>query len=68
MVRTSDEFDRWWATCDSALQYTIAAYVGLLEAVGPQLGRPYADTLEAIPRAEAIYARHLAELENDHGG
>jgi hypothetical protein len=116
VVRTSDEFDRWWATCDSALQDTIAAYVGLLEAVGPQLGRPYADTLrgssvknlkelrvqhrgqpyrvlyafdprreavlllggtkagdgrwyaDAIPRAEAIYARHLVDLENDHGG
>lgn len=116
MVRTSDEFDRWWATCDSALQDTIAAYVGLLEAVGPQLSRPYADTLrgssvknlkelrvqhrgqpyrvlyafdprreavlliggtkagdgrwysDAIPRAEAIYARHLADLENDHRG
>lgn len=117
MVRTSDEFDRWWATCDSALQDTIAAYVGLLEVVGPRLGRPYAETLrgssvknlkelrvqhrgqpyrvlyaffdpqreavlllggtkagdgrwysDAIPRAEAIYACHLADLEHDHGG
>lgn len=116
MVRTSDEFDRWWATCDPALQDTIAAYVGLLEAVGPRLGRPYADTLrgasvknlkelrvqhrgqpyrvlyafdprreavlllggnkagrgrwyaDAISPTEAIYARHLADLENDGGG
>jgi len=116
VVRTSEEFDRWWATCDSALQDTIAAYVGLLEVVGPQLSRPYADTLrgsavknlkelrvqhrgqpyrvlyafdprrgavllvggtkagdgrwysDAIPRAEVIYARHLADLENDRGG
>jgi hypothetical protein len=116
VVRTSEEFDRWWATCDSALQDAIAAYVGLLEVVGPQLSRPYADTLrgsvvknlkelrvqhrgqpyrvlyafdprreavpllggtkvgdgrwysDAIPRAEVIYVRHLADLENDRGG
>ncbi len=103
-------------TCDDALQDTIATYVGLLEAVGPNLGRPYADTVRgssmknmkelrvqhrgqpyrilyafdrrreallllggtkagdgrwyrrAIPRAEAIYARHLEDLEDDHRG
>lgn len=116
MVRTSEAFDRWWATCDSALQDTIAAYVGRLQAVGPQLSRPYADTLrgssvknlkelrlqhrgppyrvlyafdprreavlllggvkagdggwysDAVPRAEVVYARHLADLESNHGG
>lgn len=115
-VHASDEFERWWVTCDGALQDTIAAHVGLLEAVGPNLGRPYADTVrgsslkhlkelrvqhqgrpyrilyafdprrealllvggtkagdgrwyrKAIPRAEAIYARHLEALEDDHRG
>ncbi|MFN2327194.1 MAG: type II toxin-antitoxin system RelE/ParE family toxin, partial [Gemmatimonadales bacterium] len=60
MVHTSDEFDHWWATCDSSLQDTIAAYVGLLEAVGPQLGRPYADTL----RGSSV--RNLKELRVQH--
>jgi hypothetical protein len=97
------------------LQDAIAAHVGLLEEVGPSLGRPYADTLrdtsianlkelrvqhqgqpyrilfafdprreallllggnkagdkrwyrKAIPRAEAIIARHLEELEDQDG-
>lgn len=103
-------------TCDDALQDAIASCVGLLEAVGPKLGRPYADTVRgsslnhlkevrvqhrgqpyrnlyafdrrraarlllggtnagdarwyrrAIPRAEAIDARHLEGLEDDHRG
>ncbi|CAN5818215.1 type II toxin-antitoxin system RelE/ParE family toxin [soil metagenome] len=114
-VNTSAEFDRWWEECGETLQDAIAAYVGLLEEVGPNLGRPYADTLrgstitnlkelrvqhqgqpyrilfafdskreallllggnkasdrrwyrQAIPRAEAIFARHLAELEDYDG-
>lgn len=97
------------------MQDAIAAHVGLLEEVGPNLGRPYADTLhgssltnlkelrvqhrsqpyrilyafdperealllldgnkasdkrwyrKAIPRAEAIYARHIEELEDQNG-
>lgn len=105
-------FDLWWEECDESLQDAIAAHVGLLEEVGPILGRPYADTLrgsaianlkelrvqhqgqpyrilyvfdpkreallllggnkasnkrwyrKAILRAEAVYARHLEELED----
>jgi hypothetical protein len=62
VVHTSDEFDRWWATCNSSLQDTIAAYVGLLEAIGPQLGRPYADTLRGS------FVRNLKELRVQHRG
>lgn len=101
--------------CDEALQDTVAAHVGLLEEVGPTLGRPYAATLrgsslanlkelrvqhrgrpyrilyafdpnreallllagdkaghkrwyrKAIPRAEAIFARHVKGLEDQDG-
>ena len=97
------------------MQDAIAAHVGLLENVGPFLGRPYADTLrgsslpnlkelrvqhqgqpyrilyafdpareallllggnksgdkrwyrKAIPRAEAIFVRHLEDLEGQDG-
>lgn len=114
-VNTSDEFDQWWEEQEESLQDAVAAYVGLLEHDGPNLGRPYVDTLRGssipnlkelrvqyrgepyrilfafdpkreallllggnkggdkrwyrrtIPRAEAIFARHLEELEANDG-
>jgi hypothetical protein len=113
-VNASDEFAEWWSGLEEPLQDTIAAHIGLLEAYGPQLGRPYADTLydsalsnlkelrvqhqgkpyrilfafdplrealllvggnkegdrrwyrKMIPLAEAIFKRHLADLEDKH--
>ena len=62
VVNTSDEFDRWWAACSESLQDAIAAHVGLLERVGPQLGRPYADTLSGSTIS------NLKELRVQHRG
>jgi len=62
VVNTSDEFDRWWAACSEALQDAIAAHVGLLERIGPQLGRPYADTLGGSTIS------NLKELRVQHRG
>lgn len=62
-VNTSDEFDRWWAACSEALQDAIAAHVGLLERIGPQLGRPYADTLagSTISNLEELRVQHRGQ-------
>ncbi len=62
VVNTSDEFDRWWVACSESLQDAIAAHVGLLERVGPQLGRPYADTLSGST------VSNLKELRVQHRG
>ncbi len=45
-VNFSDPFEAWWRSLERDLQKAIAAYIGLLRAYGPQLGRPYADTLK----------------------
>ena len=63
VVNTSDEFDRWWATCSESLQDAIAAHVGLLERVGPHLGRPYADTLSGstISNVKELRVQHRGQ-------
>ena len=62
-VNTSDEFDRWWAACSEALQDGVSAHVGLLERIGPQLGRPYADTLggSTISNLEELRVQHRGQ-------
>ena len=44
-VGTTDEFDDWFAGLSDEAQVEIIAKVGLLRLLGPQLGRPHADTL-----------------------
>jgi hypothetical protein len=44
-VATTDEFDDWFADLGEDAQVEIIAKVGLLKLLGPQLGRPHADTL-----------------------
>ncbi len=45
-VEVSDEFRDWYESLQTDLRSTIAAAVDRLEANGPELGRPFADTLE----------------------
>jgi hypothetical protein len=45
-VVTTDIFDAWFAELDSSAKEEIGAKIGLLKVVGPQLGRPHADTLK----------------------
>jgi hypothetical protein len=44
-VRTTDDFDVWFADLDDDAQAEVIATVGLLKLLGPRLGRPHADTL-----------------------
>ena len=45
-ANTTAVFDAWWSECDEGLQDAITVHVRLLTAEGPQLGRPYVDTLK----------------------
>lgn len=61
-VNTSDEFDSWFAPLEEALQDDILFVVRLLQEHGPQLRRPYADTLEGTS------LNNLKELRVQHRG
>jgi len=45
-VITTDLFDTWFRELDDVDRNNTAAYLLLLQDKGPQLSRPYADTLE----------------------
>ena len=45
-VEYTDEFEQWWGTLSQQQQDDLSDSVGLLEQLGPQLSRPYADTVE----------------------
>jgi hypothetical protein len=44
-VKTTNEFDAWFAGLDDDAKVEIIAVVELLKLLGPQLSRPHADTL-----------------------
>jgi hypothetical protein len=50
-VGTTDEFDCWFARLGDNEQAEIIAKVNLLKLLGPQLGRPHADTLNGSRHA-----------------
>ena len=45
-VEYTDEFEVWWNALDAEAQEDIDVIVHLLEAVGPALTRPHADTVK----------------------
>lgn len=45
-VASTDVFDAWFADLDASAKEEVGAKVGLLRILGPQLGRPHADTLK----------------------
>lgn len=61
-VEFTDEFEAWWNTLDESEQESIDASVGLLEAIGPSLGRPHADTVKGSKHA------NMKELRTQHQG
>ncbi len=61
-VNTSDEFGSWFSPLEEALQDDILFVVRLLQEHGPQLRRPYADTLEGTSLS------NLKELRVQHRG
>ncbi len=46
-VQLDDDFAAWLAGVEAELRNEIVAHANLLREHGPQLGRPYVDTLEA---------------------
>lgn len=61
-VEYTDEFGNWWESLDEDAQTSIVAVVGILEAKGPALTRPFADTVKG--------SRHsnMRELRVQHHG
>ena len=61
-VNTSEAFEDWFTSQEEGLQNRITAMVSLLEEQGPQLRRPFADTLEGSSLS------NLKELRVQHRG
>lgn len=59
----TDEYEAWFLSLDPGEQADVLAMVHVLEAIGPHLGRPYADTLHGTDRV-----RNLKELRIQHAG
>ena len=50
-VATTGDFDEWFANLDEDAQTEVIAKVELVKLLGPRLGRPHADTLNASKHA-----------------
>jgi hypothetical protein len=50
-VEYTDEFEQWWQTLSEQQQIDLVASVELLEQFGPQLPRPYSDTIHGSKHA-----------------
>lgn len=61
-VETVEVFDRWWESLNEAEQIDIDACVMLLEEYGPNLPRPYSDTLKGSKHS------NMKELRVQHKG
>lgn len=61
-VNTSDLFDKWFDSQTEELQEDILAGLGLIEAGGPNLGRPFVDTVR-----DSIF-KNMKELRIQHKG
>lgn len=58
-VDSSEEYDAWFKTLDEESQVAVLSRVLLLRQYGPQLPRPYADTLKGSKKY-----KNLKELRN----
>lgn len=61
-VEFTEEFGLWWNSLTADEQESVAFGVGLLQAKGPALARPYADTVD-----QSAY-RNMKELRIQHEG
>jgi hypothetical protein len=61
-VEYADEFGEWWEILDEDEQDSVRAYVAVLRAKGPALGRPHVDSIQG--------SRHsnMKELRVQHQG
>lgn len=62
-VVTVEKFDSWFLSLTESEQTDVLAYVKLLEFKGPNLGRPYADTVNGSKKV-----KNLKELRVQHQG
>jgi len=62
-VEYTDEFEAWWDTLPEGVQESIAHDVGVLEAVGPGLGRPQVDGVKGsqFPNMKELRTQHEGE-------
>lgn len=61
-VEYTNEFGMWWRTLKEVEQIDVAAAVGLLEELGPNLKFPYSTGIENAKHS------HLRELRVQHQG
>ena len=61
-VEYTDEFEYWWDGLSEAEQISVAAYVELLEIMGPSLKFPYSSGIENSS------CSHMRELRVQHSG
>ena len=61
-VEYTDEFGDWWQGLSEAEQMSAAHSVGLLEALGPNLGHPHSSGINGSKHS------HMRELRIQHQG
>ena len=59
-VEVSDEFRAWYTGLNKDERASVASCVGMLERFGPELGRPYVDTLKGskFPNLKELRVQH----------
>lgn len=59
-IETTDAFDEWFAAQTGTLQEDMLAAMVILSEYGPQLGRPFADTVNdsAFPNMKELRVQH----------
>ncbi|MHB8791472.1 MAG: type II toxin-antitoxin system RelE/ParE family toxin [Desulfobulbaceae bacterium] len=62
-ILITDEYEEWFLGLTDAEQVEVQAMVDVLEIFGPELSRPYADTLHDTSKI-----KNLKELRIQHGG
>lgn len=61
-VEYADEFGEWWERLDEDEQDSVRAYVAVLRAKGPALGRPHVDSIQGSKHS------NMKELRVQHQG
>ncbi|HEB70357.1 MAG TPA: hypothetical protein ENI88_12165 [Desulfobulbus sp.] len=62
-ILVTDEYEQWFLDLSDAEQEDVLAMVEVLEILGPELSRPYADTLHNTSKV-----KNLKELRIQHDG
>lgn len=62
-VITTECFDRWFLVQDEAFRESVYEAMGILEKFGPNLGRPYVDTLygSAFPNMKELRIQYAGD-------